>query len=92
MLFVFYITQHSSHTFKMLFLSTHSVVRITFEDKKKVVKFLIYRYNKGKGKFKKRYELTYPNTGTFLLVRILCVEDLDRVLHLQDVAWKPVEL
>ena len=76
----------------MLFFSSHSVVRIVFDDKKRIVKFSTYRYNKGKSKFKKRYELTYPNTGIFFLVYNSCIENLDRVLELRDVVWKPIDL
>ena len=76
----------------MLFFSSHSVIRITFDYKKSTVKFSTYRYNKGKSKFKKRYELTYPNTGTFVIVRNPCIDDMDKVLQLQDVSWKPIDL
>lgn len=76
----------------MLFLSSHSVVRVVFEQTKGIVKITAYRYNKGKGKFKKRYELTHPNSCMVVYFLKWYLGECDTVLRIQDVSWKPIEL
>lgn len=50
----------------MLYLSCHSVVNVQFDKKNHVVKFSVYKYNKGKDRFKKRYEFSFPDSSSFL--------------------------
>ena len=51
---------------KMLYLSCHSVVSVQFDQKNQVMKFSVYKYNKGKDRFKKRYEISFPNSSSFV--------------------------
>ena len=48
---------------RMLFHVSQSVIEVALSSKEPQITFSLFKYNKGKDRFKKRYELAYSTKG-----------------------------
>lgn len=55
----------------MLYRLCHLVIDVAFNSTKGTVQFRAFQYNKGKTRFKKRYEMEMENTSAYFLLFVI---------------------